>query len=143
NLVAGFQVLGTLMVVGIMMLPATAARFWVHSVGGQMVLAAILGALASWAGLVLSYHFDVAASPAIILLAGLVYFLSVAAGPRGGLWQAWRRQRRRVAWVATGLGTSLAPVLLLSGLAAAPMPVRAAAGPVPVVATFSILGDMV
>src|SRR5690606_41015328 len=31
NLVAGFQVLGTLMAVGLMMLPAVAARCWVRS----------------------------------------------------------------------------------------------------------------
>ncbi|WP_322996429.1 metal ABC transporter permease [Castellaniella sp.] len=95
NLVAGFQVLGTLMVVGIMMLPATAARFWVRSVGGQMVLAAILGALASYAGLLMSYYLDLAASPSIILAAGVVHFVSVGLGPHGGLLQALRRSRAR------------------------------------------------
>ncbi|MFT0533803.1 metal ABC transporter permease [Castellaniella hirudinis] len=95
NLVAGFQVLGTLMVVGIMMLPATAARFWVRSVGGQMVLAAILGALASYAGLLLSYYADLAASPSIILAAGVLHFVSVGLGPRGGLLQAARQSRAR------------------------------------------------
>ena len=42
TLVTGFQVLGTLMVVGIMMLPATSARFWVQAAGRQMVLAAAI-----------------------------------------------------------------------------------------------------
>ena len=51
TLVAGFQVLGTLMVVGIMMLPATAARFWVHSASSQMTLAAVIGMSTSYAGL--------------------------------------------------------------------------------------------
>lgn len=95
NLVAGFQVLGTLMVVGIMMLPATAARFWVRSAGGQMVLAAILGAVASYVGLLVSYYTDVPASPAIILAAGVVYFISVSVGPRGGVLQAVRQARMR------------------------------------------------
>jgi len=95
NLVAGFQVLGTLMVVGIMMLPATAARFWVRSVGGQMVLAAVLGALASYAGLLVSYYADVAASPAIILAAGAAHFVSVAIGPHGGLLRSLRDARAR------------------------------------------------
>src|SRR5690606_17339350 len=95
NLVAGFQVLGTLMVVGIMMLPATAARFWVRSAGGQMVLAAILGALASYIGLLVSYYTDVPASPAIILAAGAMYFVSVSVGPRGGVVQAIRQARLR------------------------------------------------
>ncbi|HLR13736.1 MAG TPA: metal ABC transporter permease [Burkholderiaceae bacterium] len=94
-LVAGFQVLGTLMVVGIMMLPAATARFWIRSAGGQMVLAAMLGVVASWAGLLVSFHADVPASPAIILVAGALYFLSVVAGPLDGLLQALRQSRAR------------------------------------------------
>jgi zinc/manganese transport system permease protein len=85
NLVAGFQVLGTLMVVGIMMLPAACARFWARSAGGQIPLAALLGVLASIAGLLVSYHYNVPASPSIILCAGVAYLVSVACGPQGGL----------------------------------------------------------
>src|SRR5690554_2258322 len=95
TLVAGFQVLGTLMVVGIMMLPAASARFWVVSVAGQMALAAWLGAIASYAGLLFSYYANVPASPAIILCAGIVYFVSVTTGPQGGLWQVARQARAR------------------------------------------------
>lgn len=84
-LVAGFQVLGTLMVVGIMMLPATAARFWARSASSQMVLAALLGMMECFVGLLFSYYANVPASPAIILVAGLTYFLSLACGPQGGL----------------------------------------------------------
>ncbi|HLS42886.1 MAG TPA: metal ABC transporter permease [Paenalcaligenes sp.] len=98
TLVAGFQVLGTLMVVGIMMLPATAARFWVHSASSQMTLAALLGMVTSYMGLLASYHYNVPASPAIILAAGAVYFLSICVGPHGGLvhtaWQARARRQR-------------------------------------------------
>jgi len=95
NLVGGFQVLGTLMVVGLMMLPAASARFWARSVGGQIALAMALAMVASAAGLLLSFHLDLPASPAIILAAGAVYLCSVAGGPRGGLWQGARRSRRR------------------------------------------------
>src|SRR5690606_16845411 len=77
TLVAGFQVLGTLMVVGIMMLPAVSARFWARTVGAQMVLAAVLGSVASWAGLLMSYQVSVPASPAIILSAGVLYIGSI------------------------------------------------------------------
>jgi len=95
TLVAGFQVLGTLMVVGIMMLPAATARFWAVTVVGQMALAAAAGALASYAGLLLSYYANVPASPAIILCAGIVYFLSVTFGSQGGLWQVAVQARAR------------------------------------------------
>ncbi|NYT57999.1 metal ABC transporter permease [Alcaligenaceae bacterium] len=95
TLVTGFQVLGTLMVVGIMMLPATAARFWAGSVGRQMILAAAIGAVVSYAGLLFSYYADVPASPAIIIAAGCVYFLSIFFGPHGGLMQAASQARAR------------------------------------------------
>ena len=94
NLVAGFQVLGTLMVVGMMMLPAAAARFWVLSVAGQIALACGVAWLASAVGLLLSYHFNLPASPAIILSAGSIYLCSVVAGPQGGLVYTLRARRR-------------------------------------------------
>jgi zinc/manganese transport system permease protein len=94
NLVSGFQVLGTLMVVGIMMLPAASARFWMRTAAGQIPLAALMGAFASLAGLLVSYHYNLPASPAIILAAGVVYLVSVAVGPQGGLLEWSRRQRR-------------------------------------------------
>lgn len=94
NLVAGFQVLGTLMVVGIMMLPAAAARFWLRSAASQLPLAAGIGVAASVAGLLVSYHFNVPASPAIILAAGVCYLFSIVSGPHGGLLRAPRVSRR-------------------------------------------------
>jgi len=90
NLVAGFQVLGTLMVVGMMMLPAAAARFWQPTVAGQIALSALLGVGASIAGLLISYHYNLPASPAIILTAGVAYLFSVTCGPQGGLMHGLR-----------------------------------------------------
>jgi len=85
NLVGGFQALGTLMVVGIMMLPAAAARFWSETIPGQIAAAGLFGIAASAAGLLVSFHLHLPSSPAIILGAGGIYGLSVLAGPRGGL----------------------------------------------------------
>lgn len=85
NLVAAFQALGTLMAVGLMMLPATAARFWSASLGGQVAAAAVLAMLASAAGLTLSFHADVPTGPAVVLTAGALWIVSLAAGPEGSL----------------------------------------------------------
>ncbi len=93
NLVAGFQVLGTLMVVGMMMLPALAARFWARSIAGQMLLAIALASLACWVGLLASFHADLPASPSIILAAGALYLFSMVAGPQDGLRTLLRRPR--------------------------------------------------
>ncbi|MGI8853169.1 MAG: metal ABC transporter permease [Methyloceanibacter sp.] len=85
NLVAGFQALGTLMAVGIMLLPAVAARFWAADVSG-MILVAMAGAFAaSVAGLLLSYYANLPTGPAIILLCGVFYLVSMMVGVRGGL----------------------------------------------------------
>lgn len=85
NLVGGFNALGTLMVVGLIVLPAASSRFWSEDIGGQIIAAAIIGSFASFAGLVISYHLAVPTSPAIILTAGLVHAVSILAGPNGSL----------------------------------------------------------
>ena len=85
NLVGGFHALGTLMAVGIMILPAAAARFWANGIGGLIAAAVIVAALASVSGLLLSYHYSLPSGPAIILVAGGFYVLSLVMGPVGGL----------------------------------------------------------
>ena len=54
NMVAGFQALGTLMAVGLMMLPAAAARFWTSRVETMAALAVVIGMASCAAGLLLS-----------------------------------------------------------------------------------------
>lgn len=85
NLVGGFHALGTLLAVGIMMLPAATARFWVTELTSMIVIAIIVAILSGYAGLLLSYHSGAAAGPAIILVAGIFYVVSVLLGPVGGL----------------------------------------------------------
>ena len=85
NLVAGFHALGTLMAVGIMILPAAAARFWTASISGLIVVAVAVAMLASMIGLLLSYHYSLPSVPAIILVAGIVYGMSIVFGSTGGI----------------------------------------------------------
>lgn len=85
NLVAGFQALGTLMSVGLMILPAAAARFWVHSIGALIGVAILVAVLSSVIGLLLSYHYALPSGPAIILVAGVLYAASVMFGRQGSL----------------------------------------------------------
>jgi zinc/manganese transport system permease protein len=85
NLVIGFQAIGALMVVGLMMLPAAAARFWSRQLPVLLLIAALLGAVCVWLGLLLSYYANLPSGPCIILLAGAAYVFSVIAGPVHGL----------------------------------------------------------
>ena len=85
NLVGGFHALGTLMAVGLMILPAATAQFWARGLGGMMAVAAGTAFAAGAAGLLLSYHASLPSGPAIILVAGIAWLLSLLLGPNGGL----------------------------------------------------------
>lgn len=97
NLVGGFQALGTLLSVGLMILPAAAARFWSQRVGPMCVLAVMIGFASCVAGLLLSYHAALPSGPAIILSAGAAYMLSILAGSRGVLRSRLVHHRHRTA----------------------------------------------
>jgi len=85
NLVGGFQALGTLLAVGIMILPAIISRFWSRDLTVMIAIAVAAGIVSGYAGLLLSFHSGLPAGPAIILVAGLAYCGSVLFGRRGGL----------------------------------------------------------
>ena len=85
NLVIGFQAIGALMVVGLMMLPAAAARFWSRRLPVLIVVAGLLGSLSVWLGLLVSFYYSLPSGPAIVLVAGAGYLLSVVFGPVHGL----------------------------------------------------------
>jgi zinc/manganese transport system permease protein len=97
NLVGGFQALGTLLSVGLMMLPAAAARFWTSRVEPMCVLAVLIGFASCVAGLLLSYHAALPSGPAIILSAGVVYLGSIVFGTRGVFNTRIRHHRHRTA----------------------------------------------
>jgi zinc/manganese transport system permease protein len=85
NLVGGFHALGTLLAVGLMMLPAAASRFWSADVTAMLVLSAAFGIASGFAGLLLSYHAELPSGPAVILVAGGLYLVSLVLGPESGL----------------------------------------------------------
>lgn len=97
NLVAGFLALGTLMAVGLMMLPAAAARLWGRQVWSMAAIATAIGCLSGIVGLLISFHADLPSGPSIILTAGAVYVASLVLGPRGGLLSRRPAHRHRVA----------------------------------------------
>ena len=94
NLVAGFQTLGTLMAVGLMMLPAVSARLWHDTLPAQLLNASAQAALAGVAGLLLSYHFDTPSGPTIIGCAGALYATSLLLAPGGWLPRWWATAHR-------------------------------------------------
>src|SRR6516164_6814347 len=79
DLVAGFQAFGTLLAVGPMLLPAAAARHWARRVGPSMTLAVVLGIVAGYLGLLMSFFASLPSGPAIVLAAGALYLVSALA----------------------------------------------------------------
>jgi zinc/manganese transport system permease protein len=82
---AAFQALGTLLAVGLMMLPAAVARFWTRDITAMILVAVAAGIVSGYAGLLLSFHAGLPAGPAVILAAGVLYLGSVVFGRVGGL----------------------------------------------------------
>lgn len=93
NLVAGFQTLGTLMAVGLMMIPAVSARLWHATLPAQLVNASVQAVLAGVLGLLLSYHLDMPSGPTIIGCAGALYLASLVLAPGGWLPRLSREHR--------------------------------------------------
>ena len=93
NLVGGFQALGTLLAVGVMILPAVISRFWARDITAMIGVAVASAAICGYAGLLVSFHANLPSGPTIILAAGALYAVSVLFGPVGGLlWLAWPRR---------------------------------------------------
>lgn len=87
------QVVGLILVLALLTLPAAIASHYLHSLGRIMLLATMLGAAISTAGIALSYGPDLPSGPVIILLAGALYIASAIAHQR----IARRRARTAIA----------------------------------------------
>ncbi len=68
---------------GLLVLPAASARFWVQKVGAMLALAAGFALLGCTAGLLLSFHADWPSGPTIVLCLGGIYLLSLVLGRQG------------------------------------------------------------
>ncbi|BBF93655.1 metal ABC transporter permease [Blastochloris tepida] len=85
NLVGAFHALGTLLAVGLMMLPAAAARFWARDITALAAIAILVGMVSGYAGLLVSYNTELPSGPSIILVAGGICLVSILVGPVGGI----------------------------------------------------------
>ena len=95
NLVAGFQTLGTLMSVGLMMLPAIGARMWFSRMETLLLCSVLIAVLSSVAGLLLSFYVDIPSGPAVILICGAFYLFSLLFATHGILMPYIRHKHHR------------------------------------------------
>ena len=90
------QVVGLILVLALLTLPAAVAGHYVHGLYGMMLVATLIGAAITTTGLALSYGPDLPAGPTMVLLAGAVYVVSALASG------AMARMRARRAVAALG-----------------------------------------
>jgi ABC-type Mn2+/Zn2+ transport system permease subunit len=75
TVIVSFQTVGTLLVFGLLIAPAGAGALLARRIGVMMVWAVIFGAVSMYAGLLISYHFNLAAGAAIILVTVAIFFI--------------------------------------------------------------------
>jgi len=85
NLVAGFQALGTLMALGLVLLPAVAASFWAREVWSMTLVAAPMAFASAAIGLLVSFHAGLPSGPVIVLFASLFFLGSLLLGARASV----------------------------------------------------------
>lgn len=85
NMVAAFQALGTLMALGLMLLPAVAASFWAREVWSMTAIAAPMAFLSAVLGLLVSFHAGLPSGPVIVLMASLCFLISLLFGTRASV----------------------------------------------------------
>jgi zinc/manganese transport system permease protein len=88
NLVSSFHALGTLLGVGIIIIPAAIARFWTRDITVMIVLAVASALLSGWTGLLIAFHAGIPSGPAVTLVASVLYLGSILFGRVGGV--VWR-----------------------------------------------------
>ena len=83
TVIVSFQTVGTLLVFGMLVAPPATAALVARRIGVMMLLAAVIGVVSVAAGLLLSYHFDLAAGATIVLVeVGVFFVVLLAAGFR-------------------------------------------------------------
>ena len=75
TVIVSFQTVGTLLVFGLLIAPAGAGALLARRIGAMMAWAAVFGVLSMYFGLLISYHFNLAAGASIILVAILIFFI--------------------------------------------------------------------
>ena len=74
TIIVSFQTVGTLLVFGLLIAPAGAGALLASRIGVMMAWAAGFGSLSMYAGLLISYHFNLAAGASVIMVATLIFF---------------------------------------------------------------------
>ena len=76
TVVASFQTVGTLLVLGMLVAPAATGSLFARRIESMMLIASAVGILSTYVGLLVSYHYDLAAGASIVLTAVVIFAVS-------------------------------------------------------------------
>ncbi len=98
TIVVSLQTVGIALVLAMLVTPATAAQLLTRRLPMMMLIAALIGSLSNVTGLYISFYYDVASGPAMVLVATAVFLLIFLFHPgKGFLWERVGRQRTTAA----------------------------------------------
>jgi len=75
TVIVSFQTVGTLLVFGMLIAPAGAGALLARRIRSMMAWAAVFGALSMYLGLLVSYHFNLAAGASVVLITTVMFFI--------------------------------------------------------------------
>jgi manganese/zinc/iron transport system permease protein len=104
-IVLGLQLAGVILMVGMLIGPAVAARQWTRNLGQMIVLAGVFGAFSGSTGAILSaITTGLPTGPLIIVVAVTLVFISISFAPgRGIVWTQWRQRQNRQRFAAQNI----------------------------------------
>ncbi len=85
NLVAAFHAMGTLMALGLMVLPAVSARLWSNNIEHMIFYSTGFSIIASICGLLVAFHYGMPSGATIVLAGGVIYITSLFIGRSSGI----------------------------------------------------------
>ncbi len=90
-IVVSLNAVGVTLVLAMLVTPASAAYLLTRRLPSMMGLGAAFGTLSAFLGLYLSYYWNIASGPAIVLVATAILVVALLAAPRHRqLWARWR-----------------------------------------------------
>ncbi len=75
TIIVSFQTVGTLLVFGMLLAPASASALFSRRIVGMMIWSGLFGSVSVYLGLLSSYHLNIAAGAAIVLVSTMIFFI--------------------------------------------------------------------
>lgn len=95
--VASFESVGAILVVGMLIVPASTAYLLTERLSVMILYSVLIGILCSVFGYVLASWLDASIAGMMVVVAGLLFIIAFICSPTHGLWMRWRRRKQLAA----------------------------------------------